>query len=97
MEATVRRNQAELLEGGLHPEGLTVEEAALAGEPSSETPLGEAAGSAVRLSQVAELTLEARITQAAEPAADPRHAATEAPDEARPEASSSQPPPTGAL
>ncbi|QDE72115.1 serine/threonine protein kinase [Myxococcus xanthus] len=79
VEATVRRNQAELLEGGLHPEGLTVEEAALAGEPSSETPLGEAAGSAVRLSQVAELTLEARITQTVEPAADARHAATEAP------------------
>ncbi|ABF90599.1 putative serine/threonine protein kinase [Myxococcus xanthus DK 1622] len=92
VEATVRRNQAELLEGGLHPEGLTVEEAALAGEPSSETPLGEAAGSAVRLSQVAELTLEARITQTVEPAADVQHAATEAPDEARPEASSSQPP-----
>ncbi|ATB51429.1 serine/threonine-protein kinase [Corallococcus macrosporus] len=76
VEATVRRNQAELLEGGLHPEGLTVEEAALAGEPSSETPLGEAAGSAVRLSQVAELTLEARITQTLEPAADARPAAT---------------------
>lgn len=73
VEATLRRNQAELLEGGLHPEGLTVEEAALAGEPSSETPLGEAAGSAVRLSQVAELTLEARITQTVEPAADSRH------------------------
>ncbi len=67
VEATVRRNQAELLEGGLHPEGLTVEEAALAGEPASERPLGEDAGSAVRLSQVVELTLEARITQAMEP------------------------------
>jgi|GEM_PF-632353 len=63
VEATVRRNQAELLEGGLHPEGLTVEEAALAGEPASERPLGEDAGSAVRLSQVVELTLEAQRSE----------------------------------
>jgi eukaryotic-like serine/threonine-protein kinase len=34
-EATGRRNQAELLEGGLHPEGLTAEEAAMAGEPGT--------------------------------------------------------------
>ncbi|WP_426755977.1 protein kinase domain-containing protein [Myxococcus sp. Y35] len=67
VEATVRRNQAELLEGGLYPEGLTAEEAALTGEPTSEPPLGESPGSAARLSQVAELTLEARITLSMEP------------------------------
>ncbi|GHH01442.1 protein kinase [Comamonas sp. JC664] len=67
VEATVRRNQAELLEGGLQPEGLTAEEAALAGEPAAEAELGEDAGSAVRLSQVAELTLEAKLTLTVEP------------------------------
>jgi serine/threonine protein kinase len=35
VEATGRRNQAELLEGGLHPEELTAEEAAIALEPES--------------------------------------------------------------
>ncbi|NTX40791.1 protein kinase [Myxococcus sp. CA033] len=33
MEATSRRNQAELLEGGLHPEDLTAEEASVSLEP----------------------------------------------------------------
>ena len=38
-EATGRRNQAELLEGGLHPEELTAEEAAMASEATvSEGP-----------------------------------------------------------
>ncbi|RKG82100.1 serine/threonine protein kinase [Corallococcus exercitus] len=37
-EATGRRNQAELLEGGLHPAELTAEEAAMASEGSSERP-----------------------------------------------------------
>ncbi|MBZ4419219.1 protein kinase [Myxococcus sp. RHSTA-1-4] len=41
--ATGRRNQAELLEGGLHPEELTAEEAAVALEPESpaRTPRDE--------------------------------------------------------
>jgi eukaryotic-like serine/threonine-protein kinase len=37
MEATGRRNQAELLEGGLHPENLTAEEAAMDPEPEDVT------------------------------------------------------------
>jgi eukaryotic-like serine/threonine-protein kinase len=40
MEATGRRNQAELLEGGLHPEDLTSEEAALDPEPGPPPFLG---------------------------------------------------------
>ena len=45
-EATGRRNQAELLEGGLHPEGLTAEEAAMELEPEAPTqPAPEATGS----------------------------------------------------
>ncbi|WP_342377535.1 serine/threonine protein kinase [Myxococcus stipitatus] len=35
VEATLRRNQAELLEGGLHPEGLTAEEASVSLEPGA--------------------------------------------------------------
>jgi serine/threonine-protein kinase len=43
--ATGRRNQAELLEGGLHPEELTAEEAAVALEPESTAqPPGEEPG-----------------------------------------------------
>ncbi|QSQ21624.1 serine/threonine protein kinase [Pyxidicoccus parkwayensis] len=41
VEATSRRNQAELLEGGLHPEELTAEEAAVPLEPEP-TPVGTA-------------------------------------------------------
>ncbi|AKQ70241.1 putative serine/threonine protein kinase [Myxococcus hansupus] len=84
VEATVRRNQAELLEGGLQPEGLTAEEAALAGEPALEAEQGEDAGSAVRLSQVAELTLEAKLTLTVEPPeAMPRAEAVETEAHAR--------------
>ncbi|WP_233576963.1 protein kinase domain-containing protein [Citreicoccus inhibens] len=39
VEATARRNQADLLEGGLHPEGLTADEAAVAPEPGKDEPL----------------------------------------------------------
>jgi serine/threonine-protein kinase len=42
VEATNRRNQAELLEGGVHPEALTAEEAAVALEPPAEAPATEA-------------------------------------------------------
>ncbi len=46
VEATGRRNQAELLEGGQHPEGLTAEEAAMELEPPepSEPSLPEDTG-----------------------------------------------------
>ncbi|WP_338872758.1 serine/threonine-protein kinase [Myxococcus stipitatus] len=40
MEATVRRNQAELLEGGLHPENLTAEEASVPLEPGASPASG---------------------------------------------------------
>ncbi|GEN11194.1 serine/threonine protein kinase [Myxococcus fulvus] len=39
MEATSRRNQAELLEGGLHPEDLTAEEASVPLEPGGRAEL----------------------------------------------------------
>ncbi|MFP2908345.1 serine/threonine protein kinase, partial [Pyxidicoccus sp. 3LFB2] len=39
--ATNRRNQAELLEGGLHPEELTADEAALAREPAAQVEAPE--------------------------------------------------------
>ncbi|MBJ6760876.1 serine/threonine protein kinase [Myxococcaceae bacterium JPH2] len=37
VEATARRHQADLLEGGLHPEGLTADEAAMTPEPGAES------------------------------------------------------------
>lgn len=57
-EATSRRNQAELLEGGLHPEDLTAEEAAVSLEPPASDARKEADESCAAQPSAAEHTPE---------------------------------------